>query len=163
MGIVVFTDLPGIMSRVKSALVRRGRSKDEVEDILHDAWVQFETSQNKQTVKKPEAFLMKVALNLSVDAYRAAVTRGEEVQPEDVDLFDGAPAVEDVVLSRERALRLMECLSQMDDKTRAIFLASKLDGMKYSEIAGKFGMTRSGVEWHISKAVMQVSDWMEGW
>lgn len=159
----MFTDLPALFLRVKSALMRRGRSEDDAEDILHDAWLQFETTQKKQTVKSPEAFLMKVALNLSVDAHRAAVTRGEEVQPEDVDLFDCAPAAEDVVFSRERARRVIECLAQMNDKTRAIFLASKLDGMKYSEIAAKFGMTRSGVEWHISKAVMQVSDWMEGW
>lgn len=28
----------------------------------------------------------------------------------------------------------------MDDKMRVIFLVFKLDGMKYSEIVGKFGM-----------------------
>jgi len=159
----MFSDLPGVFSRVKSALMRRGRSEHDAEDILHDAWLQFETTQRNQTVRKPEAFLMKVALNLSIDAYRASATRGEEVQPEDVDIFDGAPAAEDVVFSRECARRVIECLTQMNDKTRTIFLASKLEGMTYSEIAAKHGMTRSGVEWHISKAVMQLSDWMEGW
>lgn len=156
-------DLPSVFLRVKSALMRRGQSEQDADDILHDAYIRLERFGRKQTVKKPEAFLMRAALNLSVDAHRASNTRGEVVQPEDVLIFDAAPAAEDVVLSRERMARVIECLNQMNEKTRAIFLASKYDGLTYSEIAQEFGMTRSGVEWHISKAVMQLATWMEGW
>jgi RNA polymerase sigma-70 factor (ECF subfamily) len=162
-GIAMLADLPGLFLRVKSALMRRGQSECDAEDILHDAWLQFQTTQQKQEVKSPEAFVMKVALNMAIDAHRMSLTRGEQVLPEDEVILDGSPSAEDVVLSRELAGRVIACLAQMNDKTRAIFLASKLDGMKYNEIAAKFGMTRSGVEWHISKAVMQLSDWMEGW
>lgn len=159
----MLNDLQSVFSRVKSALIRRGRSEQDADDIMHEAWIHLASFQRKQTVKRPEAFLMRAALNLSVDAHRAAVTRGEEIQPEDALIFDSAPSADDVVLARERMARLMECLSRMNEKTRAIFLASKLDGLTYNEIARDFGMTRSGVEWHISKAVLAVASWMEGW
>ncbi len=158
----MLNDLPSVFSRIKSALRRRGRSED-ADDIMHDAWIHLACFQSRHTVKEPEAFLMRAALNLSVDAHRASARRGEEVQPEDALIFDSAPAADDVVLARERMARLNECLSEMNEKTRAIFLASKLDGMTYNEIAKEFGMTRSGVEWHIAKAVLAVASWMEGW
>ncbi|KAK6024705.1 RNA polymerase sigma factor, sigma-70 family [Ostertagia ostertagi] len=130
---------------------------------MHDAFVQFASFAKKETVKKPEAYFMRIALNLAIDARRASLTRGEEVQIEDVVILDGSPSADDVVLSRERTRRLIEGLSRMPGKTRAIFLASKMDGMTQNEIAERFGMTRSGVEWHLAKAVMQITSWMEGW
>lgn len=156
-------DLPGVFSRVRSALMRRGQSEQDADDLVHDAWIKLACFSRTQTVEQPEAFLMKAALNLSIDAHRAQAVRGEQVQPEDVVIADGRPSVDDVVLARERLDRLSECLARMDEKTRRIYLAHKLDGVSYAELARQFGMTRSGVEWHISKAVMLTASYMEGW
>ncbi len=106
---------------------------------------------------------MRAALNLSIDAHRAQAVRGEQVSPDDVVIIDGRPSVDDVVLARERLDRLSECLARMSETTRKIYLAHKVDGVSYAELAKQFGMTRSGVEWHISKAVMLTAAHMEGW
>ncbi len=143
--------------------MRRGRSEQDANDLVHDAWIRLAKYQLVEQVERPEAFLMKTALNLSIDAHRALAVRGEEVLPEDVVIVDGKPSADDVVLARERLARLSECLGRMNDRTRAIFLAHKIDGLSYKDIADKFGISRSAVEKHISKALMMTTSWMEGW
>lgn len=156
-------DLPSVFSRVRSALMRRGQSREDADDLVHDAWIKLASFSLTQAVEQPEAFLMRAALNLSIDAHRAQAVRGEQVSPEDVVIVDGRPSVDDVVLARERLDRLSECLARMNETTRKIYLAHKVDGVSYAELAKQFGMTRSGIEWHISKAVMLTASHMEGW
>jgi RNA polymerase sigma factor (sigma-70 family) len=150
-------------SRVRAALIRRGRSSFEADDLVQEAWVRLACYEREQTVLEPEAFLMRTALNLSVDQHRARSTRGEELVLEDVILVDTNPSTEAVVLARERVVRLTEGLARLSDKTREIFLAHRVDGMSYQEIAKHHDITISTVEKHIAKALLQVTGWMEGW
>jgi RNA polymerase sigma factor (sigma-70 family) len=158
-----FADWVSVSSRVKAALKRRGRSEQDADDLVHEAFLRLERYQREQHVEKPEAFLMRTALNLSVDAYRTLATRGEEVLLEDVVIVDTAPGIEDVLLSRERLRRLSECLSRLNDKTRAIFLAHRVEGLSYQEIGRLHGLSISGVEKQIAKAALLITAGMEGW
>lgn len=159
----MFTNWRAVSSRVKSALLRRGRSDQDADDLVQEAWVRLACYARDQEVERPEAFLMRAALNLSIDAHRARVTRGEELVLEDVVLVDASPSVEDVLLGRERVARLGECLGRLNGKTRAIFLAHRIDGMSYPQIARAHGLSVSAVEKHIAKATLQLTTWMEGW
>ena len=155
-------DWPSVFSKVVSALMRRGcRSEQDAEDLVHDAYVRLAQFSKEKTVDQPEAFLMKTALNLSIDAHRALTVRGEQVLLEDVVIVDGRPSAEDVVQSREELAQVGECLSQMNERTRSIFLDNRVEGMSYKEIAEKYGITKSAVEKHISKGVMLTALWME--
>jgi DNA-directed RNA polymerase specialized sigma24 family protein len=60
-------------------------------------------------VDKPEAFLMRAALNLSIDAYRLRQSHGEEVLLEDVVLLDASPSAEALLLAREQVARPRVC------------------------------------------------------
>jgi RNA polymerase sigma-70 factor (ECF subfamily) len=116
-----------------------------------------------QVVEQPEAFLMRTALNLSIDAHRTRNGHGEEVDLEEVVLLDLSPGTEAVILARERMVRLGECLGRLSDKTRDILLAHRIDGLTYQEIAQQHGLSISTVEKHIAKATLQLTTWMEGW
>lgn len=157
------TDWLSVFSRVKSALRHRGRSDHDADDLVQEAFVRLTCYERKQTVDKPEAFLMTTAINLSTDHHRRSARRGEEVMLEDVVIVDTAPRAEDVLLSRERLNRLSECISRLNDKTRAIFLAHRVDGLTYREIAQIHGLSISSVEKHVAKAALVVTAWMEGW
>ncbi|MBV8504059.1 MAG: RNA polymerase sigma factor [Paucibacter sp.] len=156
-------NLPPIFSRVHAALMRRGRSEHDANDFVQEAWVRLACYEKDQAILKPEAFLMRTALNLSIDAHRASVSHGEEVLLEDVVLLDTAPSTEAVVLGRERAQRMSYCLSRLSDKSREIFLAHRIDGRTYKDIAEQHGLSISTVEKHIARATMQLTNWMEGW
>ena len=82
---------------------------------------------------------------------------------EDVVLVDTTPSAETVLLARERLERMSVCLGRLNDKTRAIFLAHRIDGMSYQQIARLHGLSVSSVEKHIAKAMLLITSWMEGW
>lgn len=152
-----------VYSRVRSALMRRGRTSHEAEDILQDAWVKMACYGRKHPILQPEAFLMRTALNLSVDAYRMSVSHGEEVAVEDVVLIDVGPSMDDVVLAKERMARLNTCLRRLSPKTRDIFLSYRLEGLTYQEIAARHGLSVSSVEKHVARAMLQIAGWMADW
>ncbi|MGQ3050931.1 MAG: RNA polymerase sigma factor [Roseateles sp.] len=154
-------DWLSVFSNVMSVLKRRGRTEQDAEDLVHDAYVKYAQTSKERTIEKPEAFLMKVALNLSIDAHRASTVRGVEVMLEDVVIVDGRPSAEDVVLAREELAQVGECLSRMNERTRSIFLDNRVEGLSYQELADKYGITKSAVEKHIAKGVMLTALWME--
>lgn len=156
-------DLRQAFAKVKAALMRRGRSEPDAEDILQDAWIRYSRYEREHVIEAPDALLMKVALNLSIDKHRADLIRGEEVLLEDVVLIDTAPATEDMLLARERMERLSFCLRRLSDKTREIFMAYRFDGQSYKEIAQHHGLSVGTVEKHVARATAHVTEWMEGW
>lgn len=151
------------MARVKAALMRRGRSTHDADDLVQEAWVRLAYYEREQIVDQPEAFLMRTALNLSIDAHRARVGRGEEVMLDEVVLIDTAPDADAVVLGRERLARMSVCLGRLTNKTREIFLAHRVEGLSYQEIARRHQLSISTVEKHVARATLQVTCWMEGW
>lgn len=156
-------ELKGIFSCVTAALVRRGRSEQDAEDLVQDAWIRLASHDAEDDIKQPGAFLMRTALNLSVDAHRMRQSRGEHVAIEEAVLIDTTPTAEAVLLARERVVRLSDCLARLTEKTRTIFLLHRVEGQTYQEIARQQGIAISTVERHVAKAMLQVTAWMEGW
>ena len=152
-----------ICSRVRSALMRRGRTPHEAEDLVQEAWIKMASYEREHSVERPDALLMRIALNLSVDAYRMSVSHGEEVAVEDVVLIDIAPSIDDVVLGKERMARLSMCLRRLSPKTRDIVLSYRLEGLTYQEIAARHGLSVSTVEKHVARAMVQLAAWMADW
>lgn len=155
--------LKAALARVHAALRRRGTSAQDADDLVQEAWMRLACYQRDQVVAQPEAFVMRAALNLAIDAHRMRVNHGEEVLVEQVILFDTAPGIEAQVLARERLTRLSECLARLSDRTRTIFLSHRVDGATYEEIARLHGLSISAVHKHIAKATLQLTTWMDGW
>jgi RNA polymerase sigma-70 factor (ECF subfamily) len=155
-----------VLARVRNALMRRGRNAQDADDLVQEAWVRlacYERDQPEQPVQRPEAFLMRTALNLSVDAHRAQTTRGDEVLVEDAVLIDIAPTAEATLLAKERLERLSVGVSRMSETTRNIFLAHRIEGLTIVELARLHGLSTTTVHKHIAKATLQLTTWMEGW
>lgn len=152
-----------VFAKVKAALMRRGRSEHDADDLVQEAWVRLAQFERQQQVLQPEAFLMRAALNLSIDAYRLSQSRGTEVLLEDVVLVDATPSAEAVLLARERVNRLSVGIGRLPEKTRTLFLANRIDGKSYSEIAREHNLSVTAVERHIAKATLRLASWMEGW
>jgi RNA polymerase sigma factor (sigma-70 family) len=143
--------------------MRRGRSEHDAEDLVQEAWVRLASYAQEHEVVEPEALLMRAALNLSLDAHRVARNHGEQLVVDEVLLVDTAPGTEAIVLARERMVRLSECLGELHPRTRDIFLAHRVEGLRYQDIARRHGLSVSAVEKHIAKAVLLLSIGMEGW
>jgi RNA polymerase sigma factor (sigma-70 family) len=156
-------NLKKTLANIRAALQRRGSSEQDAEDLVQEAWIRLTGYQREKVVDQPEAFMMRTALNLSIDAHRARMTRGEEVLVEELVLIDLGPTTEDMVLAKERIARFSEGISRLSERTRAIFLAHRIDGLPYAEIAKQHGITVTTVHHHIAKATLRLAQWMEGW
>ncbi|WP_428508912.1 RNA polymerase sigma factor [Roseateles sp.] len=152
-----------VLSRVRVALMRRGRTRHDADDLVQEAWIRLACQEQQQVITSPEAFLMRIALNLSIDEFRNARNHGEQVLIEDLVLVDTRPSAESTLLARERLTRLSECLAQLDTRTRRIFLAHRVDGMSYLEIAREQRLSISSVEKYVAKATLVITRSMEGW
>lgn len=157
------TNLKAVMARIRSALIRRGRSVQDAEDLAQEAWIRMAVYQTKEVVTNPDAFLMRTALNLSIDAHRASTSRGEHVDVDDTVLVDLTPGAEDQLLARERVARLSVCLSRMPERSRMMFLANRVDGRSYSDIGRELGISGTAVEKHVTKAASLITACMLDW
>jgi RNA polymerase sigma-70 factor (ECF subfamily) len=156
-------DWQATLIRVRRALMRRGRSEHDAEDLVQEAWIRLERYAHFHEVVKPEAFLMRAAINLSIDARRTHTIHGDDVLLEETELVDTAPSAEATLLARERVARMGVGLGRLTGKTRAIFLSHRIDGATYQEIARAHGISVTAVEKHVAKAAYLLTEWMEGW
>ncbi|MEO6279854.1 RNA polymerase sigma factor [Roseateles sp.] len=155
-------NLHAVISRVRAVLMRRGRTRHDADDLVQEAWLRLACYEREHAVDEPEAFLMRTALNLSIDNYRASCNLGQQVLIDDIEIADAMPTAEAVLLAREQIARLSVGLAELDPKTRRIFLAHRVDGQSYPEIARENGLSVSAVEKHIAKAALLLARSMEG-
>lgn len=156
-------DWQAIFKDVRRMLMRRGRTAHEADDLVQEAWIRLDAYAQQQPVAEPAAFMMRTALNLAVDAHRSSLRRGEEVELDETVHVDASPSAEASLLAREQLVRMSAGLRRLSGKTRDIFMAHRLDGLSYTEIARRHGVSINTVEKHVAKAVLQMASWMEGW
>lgn len=65
--------LQKMLRRVGQALRRRGVADQDIDDIVHDAYLRLEQYRAETTVLEPEAFLVRAASNLAIDIGRRRV------------------------------------------------------------------------------------------
>jgi RNA polymerase sigma factor (sigma-70 family) len=155
-------DWSQIARRLKLVLRRHGRTEQDAEDLIQDAFVRLECyRREKKPVDHPEAFLKRTVLNLSVDAHRSASVRPEvETLVEDAVILDAMPRPDEVYQARERLERLSAGLEALPAKTREIFLAHRLDGVPQGELARQHRLSLNTIEYHVAKATMYLTRWM---
>ncbi|OCC23367.1 RNA polymerase subunit sigma-24 [Croceicoccus estronivorus] len=151
--------------RIAARIARITGRPERAEDLLHSAFLRMEEYRVHTQVAQPEAFLVKVAMNIARDEGRHTQIRAElPCSVYDlIDLPDDRPLQDEVAQVRERLERVSKGLDKLSPRTREIFLMHRIDGMKYREIAEEAGITVSAVEKHIAKAVLFLADWAEGW
>jgi RNA polymerase sigma-70 factor (ECF subfamily) len=133
--------------------VRRA-DRDDAHDLVHDSFVQWARLPEEERAKivNPEAYLNAVSQNVLRSRARAAYHRSIMVQDEDA----GDRASVDITAAleaRDMLKRLDAAMVKLDPKTREIFMALRLDGATYAEVAKRTGLTVKGVEWHMAKAL----------
>ena len=142
----------------RSGLLRffaRRADRQDANDLLHDAFVRLASADQRRVepIDRPEAFLSQVATNLLRDRARAAFDRSVISSTQVNDQF---PPVTDMVAAleaRDMLNRLQTAMLRLKPKTREIFMAHRLDGATYADIAERMGLSVKTVEWHMSNAI----------
>jgi RNA polymerase sigma factor (sigma-70 family) len=137
-------------------LRRKGRSREDAEDLIQEAMLRLHLYGKKAVVVNEEAFLRHAVRNLAIDHYRRdRSVLGLEVRLEDVDRLHPLTApsrTPDQILDCQQCLHeLATVLDAVSCRTREIYLA-RLSGYTYAEIASDMSIAEITVKRHISRA-----------
>jgi RNA polymerase sigma-70 factor (ECF subfamily) len=149
-----------LLTKIRKLLLSRGRTVDDTDDLIQEAFLRLELYCRDHEVQQPEAFLVRTALNLSVDERRSA--RARRIVPERVEtltLIDPRPTPDEVLATQQRLQRMKRGLQALTPRVREVFLMNRLDGYSYAQIAERLGISESAVEKHIAKASQFLWEW----
>jgi len=134
------------------------KDKDLIEDLVQEAFTAYWMKQAASDgIDSPRAYLYTAVRNRCID-----VLRKEHHQNVCLDSVgeDVLPVEDDVAISDDEAVdnsvkeaRIWSAIDRLPAKRRRIFLMSRRDGMKYSEIAQSLGLSENTVRNQISKAL----------
>ncbi|MEI9993013.1 MAG: sigma-70 family RNA polymerase sigma factor [Rhizomicrobium sp.] len=153
----------GFWARALKQVLRRTHGNPDSEDLLHSAYLRLEAYRTRETVDNPIGFLVRTAVNLSVDEHRRARRNSEDGEAKILTVVDDGPLADEVLAARERLERVKACLAAMPARRREIFLMNRIEGLTYRQIATEFGLSQSMIEKEMAKAILFLTEWMEGW
>lgn len=148
--------------RLLRLLARRVRP-DEAADLVQETFARFAAvdPERRRIIARPEAFLTRVAMNL-VRNLAVRNRRRSTALHVPVELVEPASADQVIALEARDMLRRLEAaVQQLKPLTREIYLAHRLDGYTYAEIAARTGLSVKGVEKHMSRAIAHVDRSLE--
>lgn len=155
-------ELHSLLLKVRRVLRRRGRTADEADDLIQEAFLRLHLYCRDHTVRNTGAFLVRTALNLVLDRSRRARVAG--LIPgalDDLPLVDPNPLPDEVCAGQERLQRMRAGLEAMSPRRREIFVLNRIEGYSLPQIAKQLGITLSAVEKHLAKALLFLTDWMD--
>jgi RNA polymerase sigma factor (sigma-70 family) len=153
--------LPMYFRRLRMLLLRRGRTREEAEDLIQDAFLKMqEYCERGGQVRQPEGFLVRTVLRLAANARRDAHRNLYCEEPvENLTLIVDTTPTPDEVLAGDQCLeRMRDALDAVSRRTRDVFFMQRLDGLSYAQIAQRLGVSISAVEKHIATALAILAD-----
>jgi len=145
---------------------RRTRDHALAQDLTQETLLRVIGAQRATDVEQPESYVFTVAMNLLRDRKRS---RLKSAPPVFVPIDEAAASElerqltedlspERVLLSKESLDDVWRTLSELGERTRDIFILSRLERMKQKDIAALFGMPQSTVEKHIMRATLHLAE-----
>ncbi|EJL37548.1 RNA polymerase sigma factor, sigma-70 family [Caulobacter sp. AP07] len=136
-------------------VLARRTDREEAKDLVQEAFLRLTRAAEHQALDNPEAYLKRIAWNLLRDRAKNATGRIERahapLQPDLHAANDSDP--HQALVERQTLARYEAAVMRLKPKTREIFLLHRLDGLTYAQIARDLGMSVSGVEKQMIKAI----------
>jgi RNA polymerase sigma factor (sigma-70 family) len=158
--------LDAVAQRFRPMLVgyfrKRVRDAAEAEDLTQEVFLRVLRRCDVAAISDVRSYLFETALSVLIDRSRRDKARHK--------IQHAAYAAEDhmavdfpserVLLGREALRTAHAVLRDMPERTRTIFVLRRLEGMKYSEIAVRLGISVSAVEKHMLRAMLLLTERM---
>lgn len=162
----------GTIARYREPLMRyflrRGVQEAGAEDLAQDCFTRLFALASRDHIENVEAYLFQTASTVFAD-YVEFMQKRHVAQHVSFDFLahdthaTGVPGQDRVLEGKEALAHLREVLLELRPRTREIFLLNRLDGLSYTQIAVRFGMTNKGVEWHMHEALKHLRESFADW
>lgn len=142
--------------------MRHRATPTEANDLAQEAFLRFANiDDGTRNIARPASYLRQIGRNLLRNEAKSGERLSQATDPAVFELT--ASDVDEVARleARDSLRRIEAAMMRLKPKTRAIFLASRIDGMTYTQIAEKTGMSVKGVEKQMGKAIAAIGVAME--
>ncbi len=138
-----------------SFFLRRVSNRAEAEDLTQEVFMRVLKKSGADDIHNVEAFLFSTATNLLRDRARRQKIRTDYERRilADPDRQAEELSPERNAIATDSLQNVLTVMTELDDRTRDIFVLRRLENLKVREIADMCGISISTVEKHIVKAV----------
>jgi RNA polymerase sigma factor (sigma-70 family) len=144
--------------RLLRSLARRTSNREEAWDLVQEIFCRLARLKAEGAVRvdRPRAYLSRMATNLLRDrAKQASRHMLRSHVPADEAAIAGIDQ-QHLLETRDMLQRVEAAMLRLRPKTREIFMAHRVDGLSYAEIAERTGLSVKGVEKQMSKAIANI-------
>jgi RNA polymerase sigma-70 factor (ECF subfamily) len=157
-------DIHALMVQYGPALRRYFRKRappHEVDDLVQNVFLKMQVRGAGDTVENIERYLFRTAATVLVDGHRGDPLnlRHHQELHEDLEPVDEF-SPERILIGAEGLDRIMAVLQALPPRTSEAFILHRFEEMTYDAIARRMGISRSGVEKLIMRALDRL---MESW
>lgn len=121
-----------------------------VEDIVQDSFIRLWEKSSSVHISDPKPYLYMTVRNRCLDLMRKSGVRDTPVP-----ISDAEKEIRDEELQEDsyEEARLWTAIDSLPSRCREVFLMSRRDGLKYSEISEQLGISENTVRNQMSKAL----------
>lgn len=140
---------------LRNFLYYRTGSAEEAEDLMQDAFLKLWDNCASVTPEKAKPYVFRVAENLFFNkaAHRQVVLKFNRRQVKTTPLSESP---QDIIEGQEFKVRLEQAISRLPDGAREVFLLSRMEGLKYREIAELLDISVKAVEKRMHRALVDL-------
>ncbi len=129
---------------VRSYIFYRGADEETATDLAQDVFLRIWEKQLAIEPKGALHLLYKIAGDMFVSRYRREVIEQNYLKTIKIDNYDFSP--EEQLRYNEMKKNYTKALAGLGEKQRVVFLMSRMEGLKYHEIAERLKISIKAVE-----------------
>lgn len=151
LSLLLVSEHPSLLRRV-----RRLVGADSAEDVVQKIWLKVQAIKDDPPIIDKAAYLHRLAHNVAFDHMKGE-QRQRDIQAEAGTLLhDGVDGIsgERITLARHDLMRVQSMIASLPDRTREIFLLSRLEGLPQREIAARLGVSRPTVDARMARRLV---------
>lgn len=138
----------------KSHLTRRFGSEDIASESLHETWLRLHRPGNVGPLRNGSAYLLRVAFNIATDRLRADSRNLRRSEIDAVlNLADPGPGPAREIEARAELAALARAIAELPERSRAILVAARMEGLSHQRIADRHGISRRTVLYELERAI----------
>ena len=146
---------------LRRLLVHKLGNQQEAEEIAHDAYLKLCRIEHRSDIRDLRKYLFTMSVRLALNVLRKRKTEKKQLQHELItaeqqDLTDDKTSVYHLLLIEQKLELVKEALTELPEKTRHIFLLHRFEGLTYSEISKKLGLSEKTIEYHMKRALEKI-------
>ncbi|HKX77689.1 MAG TPA: RNA polymerase sigma factor [Novosphingobium sp.] len=146
--------LEALQGPLRRYFAREVRDAAEIDDLVQDVSLRILKRGAIEELEQFDGYVFVTASSVLKDRNRRRMAqRSDRHVSFDPDLHSGVvPGPEAQLQARETLREVSAVLRELPERTRAVFIMRRLDGLAFAEIADRLGLSVSATEKHMLKA-----------